>query len=511
MVGSSFIQIVTMPEFNLISDPWIPVRLADGSQRLLGLRDLFTQAPAIADLEAAPHERVSLMRLLVCLTQAALGAPEDDFRWPGFGSKLTTAVPAYLDRPDIHPHFNLLGPGPRFLQVKVPVREEPVPASKLMPQLATGNNPTPFDHSGGTERTFAPARLALALLTFQNFYPLYGAGYKGKGPCADSNMAHALLHGRNLEESILLNALDAETIADGFPGQGMGRPLWETGSADVSAQTNATRSYLGRLVPRHRNLWFHDDGTAFDLSNESLQYPNYEEAREPSSTVVVVKKTSGDERRLLALRMGRSLWRDLHALTVLRASRHQTQQAPPALQSHLRQFEKEDVHLWVGGLVTDLKAKILDTTESSFTVPHALFTDIGRAIYEQGVATAQIQSQQLYGAVKNYASSLKHESSPHESASRHFWNTLDQKSSLLLSLVADPARLEGRPIQEPDSLWGQTVRQAAHSAYGATCQRLTPRQHKAYIEGLRVLYPKSKTAAGPKKAPAAKPAKPTPA
>jgi CRISPR system Cascade subunit CasA len=502
--------IIVMLEFNLINDPWIPVRLADGSPRLLGLRDLFAQASTIADLDAAPHERVSLMRLLVCLTQAALGAPDDDYCWLGFGSDLGTLVPAYLDRTDICPHFNLWGPGPRFLQVKVPVKDEPVPASKLMPQLATGNNPTPFDHGGGTGRTFSPARLALALLTFQNFYPLYGAGYKGKGPCADSNMAHALMCGCNLAESILLNALDGETIEDGFPGHGMGRPIWESGSADASTQKIATRSYLGRLVPRHRNLWLHDDGTAFDLSNESLQYPNYEEAREPSSTVVVVKKTSGDENRLLGLRMGRSLWRDLHALMVLRSMGGQTQQAPPVLQAHVRQFEKRNVQLWVGGLVTDLKAKILDTTESTFNLPHALFSEIGRAVYEQGVAAAQTQSQQLYGAVKNYASSLKQESAPHESASRHFWNALDQESALLLALAADPARLEGKQIAEPDSLWGRTVRQAAHASYGATCQRLTPRQHKAYIDGLRVLYPKPKTA-GAKKAPAAKSGKTTPA
>ncbi len=499
-----------MPAFNLIDSPWIPVRLPDGSTRQVSLSGLFTSAASIVSLEAAPHERVSLMRLLVCLTQAALGAPEDDYGWAGFGSGLATAVPAYLARPDVHPHFELFGPGPRFLQVRVPVKDEPVPASKLMPHLATGNNPTPFDHGGGSGRAFAPARLALALLTFQNFYPLYGAGFKGKGPCADGNMAHTLLNGRNLGESILLNCLDAETISGLHPSAGMGRPLWETGSADAAAQQSCTQSWLGRLVPRHRNLWLHEDGVSFDLSNESLVYPTFEEAREPSSTVVVVTKAGKEERRLLALRMERSLWRDLHAIAVLRAAGAQTQQAPPVLQSHQRQFDEAGVELWVGGLVTDFKAKILDTTESTFTVPRALFSDLGRALYEQGVATAQLQSQQLYGAVKNYASSLKNESAPHETASRHFWNALDQQSALLLQLVADPALLEGRQIQEPGSLWGVVVRKAARAAYDATCQRLTPRQHKAYIDGLRVLYPKAKPASGAKKKASAKTAATTP-
>ncbi|RYD28852.1 MAG: type I-E CRISPR-associated protein Cse1/CasA [Verrucomicrobiaceae bacterium] len=495
--------------FNLADDPWVPVRRLDGSSDLLSLNDLFARSAAIAGLDAAPHERVSLMRLLVCLAQAALGAPAESHDWPCFGSDMSTKVPAYLARADIHPYFELFGPGLRFLQVEVPAREEPVPSSKLMPHLATGNNPTLFDHAGGTDRSFSPSRLALALLTFQNFYPLYGAGYKGKGPCADSNMAHTLLHGGNLAETILLNALDAETIAEFYEVAGMGRPLWETGGSTGAAQQSATRSYLGRLVPRHRNLWLHDDGKAFNLSNESLQYPNFEEAREPSATVKVTLKTTGEERRLLPLRQGRGLWRDLDSIAVLRTSRQQTQRAPLTLQSHIHAFEKEEAHLWVGGLVTDLKAKILDTAESSFTVPYALFKEEGRAMYENGVAAAQTQSQQLYGAVKNYAAGMKHESAPHEAASRHYWNTLDQESSLLLSLIGDPGLLDGKQIEAADSLWGRIVRHAARAAYDAICQRLTPRQHKAYIEGLRVLFPKPKSAAVKRK-PAMKQAKTVP-
>jgi CRISPR system Cascade subunit CasA len=476
--------------------------MSGGAFQLLSLRSLFAEATGIEGIDAAPHERVSLMRLLVCLTQAALGAPPDAYGWVDFGSDMATAVPSYLSRADVHPHMELFGPGPRFLQEKVAPLETPILASKLMPHLATGNNTTMLDHSGGNERAFPPAMLALALLTFQNFYPLYGTGYKGKGPCADGNMAHTLLTGRNLAETILLNALDADLIGEFFRGAGMGRPMWELGTAGEAAQTNATQSYLGRLVPRHRNLWLGENGVFFDLSNESMQYPAFDEGgREPTSTVIVTTKGSSTERRLLPLRMERALWRDLHTLLVLRASNQQTQQAPLTLQSHMRQLGDRSTRLWVGGLVTD-KAKVLDTTESSFTLPESMFHAFGREMYQKGVEAAEAQSRQLFGAVKKYAASMKHESAPDAVASRDYWHSLDQESGLLLRLIADPSLLNDKQIGEPDGPWGRIVKTAALNAYANTCLRVTPRQQKAYIEGLRVLFPKSKS--GPPKKKAAK-------
>ena len=381
-----------MSNFSLIHSPWIPVRLPDGSSSLIGLEVAFRDSASIADLDAPPHERVALVRLLVCILQAALGAPPDPFGWQAFGANLETEVSTYLARPEIFRHFELFGEGPRFLQVKGPARSEPVATSKLVPDLATGNNPTLFDHSAGPQRALSPARLALALLTFQNFYPLYGAGYKGKGPCVDGNMVHTLLTGKSLRETLLLNSLDMESIPLAAVG-GMGRPIWELDGGN--AREAATMSYLGRLVPRHRDLWLDEDGRGFSLRQESFQYPNYPDGvREPSATIVRKEKTG--EERALAARLNRALWRDLDLITTLRKKDGDLHTAPLTLQSHVDEHDSGKVTLWSGALVTDLKAKILDTVQSFFTVPHDMFTSTGRRIYHGGVQHAEAQATAIW-------------------------------------------------------------------------------------------------------------------
>lgn len=490
-----------MSSFNLITDPWIPVRWVDTARRepLVGLRQLFTESDQIADLSVNPAERVSLMRLLVCITQTTLGAPPHPEAWRGFGDDLASAIPSYLDRPEIHGRFELFGDGPRFLQTKVPVKGEPVPASKLFPHLATGNNPTLLDHGGGTVRIVPPARLALGLLTFQCFYPLYGAGYKGKGPCVDSNMLHLLLRGDTLRETICANCLDAETIASQFPS-GVGRPLWESDEKDADFERNATETYLGRLVPRHRNVRLEDDGTGFRLESKSMIYPTFDAAIEPTATVVIRKKGAETFRALLPTRLDRATWRDLHLVCALRvANGGQKGAAPLILQSHAAEIAESDhrsARIWTGALVTDLKAKIRDTLESSYTVPARLVDSFdAQRDYETGVGFAEDMSKRIYGAVKTYASTLKNESPPVDAAQRHYWNALDRDATVLLDLIADPSTMDGRefgrgPNEEADP-WTRLVRRALRAAYDSVCLRQNPRQYEAYAAGLRVLFPKA--------------------
>src|ERR1017187_3269207 len=164
---------------NLTTDAWIPIVWNNGKPGTVSLREAFERSEEIRDLAVRPHERISLMRLLICIAQAALDGPNDQDDWK---TCLPRIVPAALDYLNRWRHaFELFGNGQRFLQVanlKKPATksnsdddDEGNSTSKLDLALATGNNTTLFDNSGGSERAFTSAELALMLTTFQCFSP----------------------------------------------------------------------------------------------------------------------------------------------------------------------------------------------------------------------------------------------------------------------------------------------------------------------------------------------------
>jgi CRISPR system Cascade subunit CasA len=504
-----------MTSFNLIDDPWIPVRWLPSASETpprVSLATAFSRSNEIADLDCSPPERIALMRLLICITHAALGVPEDANEWDDFASDTDTAIPVYLRQSEVHPHFNLLGEGPRFLQEELPSTTDPVPSSKLFPQLATGGNPTLLDHSGISDsRLFHAHDIALALLTFQNFYPSYGRGYKGSGPCAERNAIHTLLFGQNLTQTILSNLLD-ETSID--PMQ-IGIPIWECKSP--SELKVSTTTLLGRLVPRHRSVKLTDDLTHFYHRNKSLEYPGWEGFREPSVTTILNTK---NVRSLLPARLDRSLWRDLHSLTALRTGmtgNDFNEGSAPVLRSQEERFRSGRAQLWTGTLIDSGQAKFLDSIESTFTVNHTLFTPAGNNIYASGSEHSENVSRDLRRAIwifwKTQIETPKPESKVKKQkwtekipaqgvAERHFWHLLDQTHRTLIALAGDPGSTRGKPaIGSPgaEDSWTKAVRQAALDAYQTACPATTPRQIQAYAAGIktltRALYPVAKKTA----------------
>lgn len=490
-----------MPNFNLITDPWIPVRWLDPSRRepLVGLDRIFAEAEAIADLSANPAERVSLMRLLVCIAQAALGAPPHPQAWMGFGDDLMTTVPAYMDRPEIRERFELFGDGARFLQSSnIESQLEPPPLAKLIFHCATGNTPTLFDHEGESRRVFAPAILARTLLTFQNFLigGSFGRFVQGNGPSL--KMLHTILIGKSLRETIVFNCLDTETMQP----TALGRPIWEIPEADLQKSSVAT-TYLGRLVPCPAKLWLINEGADVRIG-QGFSYPDFAttEFREASATVCVSTKEK-DRRFLLRANVDRGVWRDLHAVAIFGK---QAPSGPLTLTSHRAAFENDNAILWTGELIKADDAKIVDSVESVFTIPPRLLDFSGRELYESGVLFATSKEAILAKAIdayfrqidgrKNNASAKPTQSakSGKQIASTHYWHALDRDASVLLGLVADPDAMMGREFGKwsegkPDR-WTAIVRAALTSAYNAACLRQNARQYEAYGAGMRVLFPK---------------------
>ena len=485
---------------NLTTDPWIPVLRSDGSRSVLSLHGLFNEAHTLRDLAVKPHERISLMRLLLCVTQAALDGPADEEEWLESRIKIQSRVQGYLEK--WGSGFELFGDGPRFLQLAnlEPAigNEEGNAATKLDLTLSTGNNSTLFDNGAGESRHMTPARIALNLLTFQCFAPggrigiarwngkdTPGNGSSKHAPCTPSSMLHTLVIGATLLDTITRNLLTTELVDDNYP-KGRGKPVWEapvTSVSEADAIENATMTYLGRLVPISRAIRVQESGHSVVLAN-GLDYPIFPTFREASATIVKRK----DELKILPASTGRSIWRQLHAITVKRRA-DTDQSAGPLTLAISHNTEDRDGILWIGALATSGNGKIEDVIEATYVVPPELFDPFGQAAYERGVQFADEKSTALSKAIGSYAKSLEIDGPAYERARQHFWTTIEQS----LDSLFDVARKTTPPDQLGVSPWGRAVHSAALTAYEHSCPRTSSRQIQAYAMGIRYLFASAKS------------------
>jgi len=477
---------------NLIIDPWIPALRANGHRDLFSLNELFAQAHELRDLAVKPHERIALMRLLLCITQAALDGPADEDAWAQCQPLIQPRVHAYLEK--WRASFELFGDGPRFLQLAnlTPGKEsdEGNAATKLDLALATGNNSTLFDNLAGDKRSIKAARTAINLVTFQNFSPCGrigiakwntkdtpGKGSSNHAPCTPSSMVHTFVLGPCLIGTLFLNLLNKETIGENITG-GWGRPIWELPVTTPTGEsaTNAGTTYLGRLVPLSRAIRLDENGYSIILAN-GLDYPIFPSFREVSATIVKREEELG----LLSASLNRNLWRQLSAITVKRRAGAENGAGPLALINLPER--REDTTVWVGALIAAGNGKLVDVIESTYSLPSGMFSEFGRSAYENGVAYAEAREGILIRAVKTYANSLKVAAPAYNRARQCFWTRVEQH----LSGLFDLARNTDLIADLPNCAWGQAVQAAAAHAYEQSCPRQTPRQIQAFALGLRQL------------------------
>ena len=81
---------------NVAFDPWIPVVSMEGERMLVSLHEVLTGGNKLADLAVRPHERVSLMRLFLCVAHASLEGPKNYPEWRTVPGKLPEVADRYL-------------------------------------------------------------------------------------------------------------------------------------------------------------------------------------------------------------------------------------------------------------------------------------------------------------------------------------------------------------------------------------------------------------------------------
>lgn len=516
---------------NIAFDPWIPVTTSDGSSTLISVQEALTHGENYADLAVRPHERVALMRLLLCVSHAALDGPIDFDEWEQVPKRLPEAADKYLKEWDAKDSFELFHPEKPWLQVaglnllasskakqKDP-DDEWLPLTKLSLTRASGNNSTLFDHqaSASDYEMFTEPEIALNLLTFQNYFVaggkassrMWGAiemanpsNPKG-GPCAGKSIIFSFGRGANLRSTIHLNLNSYEDMKLIYVDNSsfIGKPIWEIpidSPMNIIAIDNATKTHLGRLVPQTRILKVHPDRNRV-LFGAGFYYPKFQDNNaffpDLFSTVVLDKE---QKRIPIGARKDKSVWRELHSISVRINSRTDGSHGPLWMQN----IDDNMFDIVTSAMLTNPSqtAEIVDLLESVYTVPRQLHSALGINAYEKEVQCAATIANKLGWAIETYRKEIDagwegrlKMAGPSKSqlqarlrsiATTHYWTTIEQYLDLLMGAIA---ALGSDGFMNLQKEWRSMLHTSAREAYELACSQDAPRQMRAFAKGWKKL------------------------
>lgn len=476
-------------EYCLLEERWIPVRMANGRTEELGLLDIFARSADIASLaETAPPNLVAQYRLLLAITHRALVLAvgtwkgKDRARWYREGLPVAE-IHAYLEH--WRERFWLFHPRFPFMQVADlatadETRDKRKPWTQIALASANGNTPVVFDHAYDSAPTaIRPSEAIVTLLGFLQFTPgglvkvLRDADKAG----ALVNTAAILPVGTTLAQTLCLCLhpppsghgdedlpaweRDPPTLAEL-----RGDPLLATGPNDRYTRQSRAVLLLRENTGQIRQLHF-AAGLALG-----------EDPNAPDPMACFRAGSNGLVR--LSFAEGRALWRDLPALVPSPSGESQ----PAAVLNHaialhqLSSFDAVHQPLLVAGLASD-QAKLLRWRAEQVTLPAAVLTDPGKALYLRELLE---KTEALFRDIRRLAVSMVVETMPSPSNK----DTRNRAAELFDNGPCTPsffARAE-RALPDLLSLIGEGQTDTARAHWNATLRHAAHQAWQQVVEGL---------------------------
>ena len=324
--------------FDLTESAWIPcVPLAGGPTRELGIRETLLRAHELGEIQDdSPLVTVSLHRLLLAVLHRACGptTPEEWGRLWQAGRFPEAEVNAYLEK--WGDRFDLFSETHPFYQTAGLETKEQHTVARLATELASGNNPTLFDHTADElPPQLAPSEAARMLVAAQGFS--LGFGRSGQATIggqdttppysADAPLLRGVtlwLTGRSLFETMMLNLLPYSRPADDLPVWELERPydLRDKPSARDREREPARgildrytwQSRLIRLLPEDREGQVVVRRLHFTQGRSEEKPPRYPYDYDPMK---VYDRDEKEGDRPHPLSHHRAAWRDAHALLAM--------------------------------------------------------------------------------------------------------------------------------------------------------------------------------------------------
>ncbi len=467
--------------FNLVTEPWVSCLTLSGDPAELGLRETLVRAHELREVSGeSPLATAALYRLLLAVLHRVHGPADEDAwldlwqagRWP------SEPLDAYLARWALR--FNLFGERP-FLQ-RADGRVRPKSVASLLPEVASGNNPTLFDHHVEERQlVLSPPQAARALVGALSFGLAGLSGLEAKftdAPCARGALFFA--EGDNLFETLCLNLVR-------YPWQGeagVDRPAWEADDPSLPARDHPL-GWLDLLTWPNRNILLVPERLDGHLVvRQMTMAPNlalHADVLDPMKCYRV------DEKRghlVLRFTEWRALWRDASLLLgATQASRSALVVAwlrELALAGYLPRERR--LRFMALGMAND-QARVDFTRAERLPLPVAYLKDKALLdVIQECLALADGVSHQLWGATQTLARLLLapqadldegRQPAPQDVAAltgqwaveRHYWSRLELPfREMLLALPDDPAAARRQ--------WRDTLRGCAWEASDALCRSL---------------------------------------
>ena len=369
----------TSSQFNLLDEPWIPVRANDGTQQNVGLLHLFEQSDRIRAVESeSALIDVAILRLCLAILHRAIDGPKSREEWYALDARATLGPPVapYLEK--WRDRFFLFDPNVPFMQVAAEQLLSGVGSvAQLDHTAASGTNKKLFDKSiDKAPSRVVPARAARLLLAAQSFAAGAGSGY----PASRIGSRSMLLvpQAGSFGASLLRSATRYDPAAnEPFAARG-DKPAWESDGVPVRSSVAPLLGYLDLLTRRLRLVWLLvADGdplaTGLCAHHAGLKFEDDVTLREPSLIIRVNAKKGSTYTQKSPL--GAPVWRELPA--VLATIDQHNAHSP--LISWLRGSLDlgEDLKLRIVALDND-KAKYVAVEDATVNLPDALLRDANR-------------------------------------------------------------------------------------------------------------------------------------
>ncbi|MEU8773505.1 type I-E CRISPR-associated protein Cse1/CasA [Streptomyces sp. NPDC048606] len=351
--GAEDVRLVKgVPGFDLVSRPWLPVQLRDGTSAELSLKEVFARAPEIRRLVGdVPTQEFALMRLLLAILHDAVDGPEDIDAWQELSEspQPLAAVGPYLDRH--RERFDLLHPTRPFLQVADlrTGKDEVASLNRIVADVPNGDPFFTMRQPGVDTLPFAEAaRWLVHAHAFDTSGIKSGAvgdprvkGGKGypQGVGWAGNLGGVFAEGDDLQQTLLLNLVASD--ASGFVVDKDDRPAWRREQCGPHVQNDLACRPTG---PRDLYTWqsrrirLHHDGQVANgvvlCYGDPLPVHN-SHPREPMSSwrrSIPQEKKLGEPRVYMPRGHdpARSAWRSLGALLTSQTEEQTTQGTEPA-------------------------------------------------------------------------------------------------------------------------------------------------------------------------------------